>query len=105
MAVWRRSAKWKRARVAAPIARDGPDCWLCALPVPASAVRRGQRPSLEHLVARVKGGSDALDNLVLCHDACNRHLGERPVEQKRNMREKWHREARRRGRRPDLPSC
>ncbi len=100
MAVWRRSAKWKRARIAALIERDGPGCWLCTLPVPvqASATRRGRRASLEHLQARAHGGRDGLDNLVLCHDACNRHLADRPVEQKRKMREKWHREVRRRER-------
>jgi hypothetical protein len=96
MARWNRTAKWKRARIAALIARDGPGCWLCTLPISRAATRKGQRASLEHLLARCLGGSDALDNLVLCHDACNRHLGERPVEKKREMREKWHRTAERR---------
>jgi len=96
MAGWRRTAKWKRRRVAELIERDGPRCWLCTLPVPSRATRPGRRASLEHLEARCRGGSDKLDNLVLCHDACNRHLGARPVEQKWKMREKWHRTVERR---------
>lgn len=72
-------------------ARDGPDCWLCKHPIPAAPKKQGRRASIEHLCPRSLGGSDALDNLVLCHQSCNRHLADRPVEQKRKMREKWHR--------------
>lgn len=88
-----RTAKWKRARIAALIARDGSSCWLCTLPVALNATRPGRRASLEHLLARSLGGKDDLDNLVLCHAACNRHLGQRPVAQKLAMRAKWHRTA------------
>ena len=81
--------------------RDGPDCWLCSLPFNERATKPGRRRSLEHHLARTLGGTDDLANLRLCHDSCNRHLGERPPEQKLRMREKWHREtARRTGRAP-----
>lgn len=88
-----KSAKWKRARAAAIAKRDGPDCWLCTLPIPKVPMRPGKRASIEHLVAHAAGGGNGLANLVLCHDACNRHLADRPIEQKLKIREKWHRTA------------
>jgi len=93
MPAFRKSAKGKRARAAEIAARDGPGCWLCTLPIPKVPKRPGKRASIEHLIARVRGGGNALDNLVLCHDACNRHLGDRPIEQKLKMRARWHRTA------------
>jgi 5-methylcytosine-specific restriction endonuclease McrA len=93
MPSFKKTAKWKRARRAEIVRRDGPDCWLCTRPVPKAPKRAGQRASIEHLRARTHGGSDALDNLVLCHDACNRHLRDRPLEQKLKIRVKWHRAA------------
>ena len=90
MARWNKTAKWKRARMAELRERDGPLCWLCDLAIPAAPKKQGRRASIEHLVARILGGSDTFDNLVLCHDSCNRHLGDRPVEKKRKIREKWH---------------
>jgi 5-methylcytosine-specific restriction endonuclease McrA len=91
MACWNRTPEGKRARIAELIARDGPACWLCSRPIAKDSKKPGRRASLEHLVARSRGGGDTLDNLVLCHASCNTHLGERPVEQKWKMREKWHR--------------
>ena len=85
-----KTAKWKRARMTEIVRRDGPNCWLCTLPIPKLPKRPGKRASIEHLVARTLGGGNALANLVLCHDACNRHLGDRPIEQKLKIREKWH---------------
>jgi 5-methylcytosine-specific restriction endonuclease McrA len=90
---FRKSAKWKRARAAEIARRDGPDCWLCTRPIPKVPKRPGQRASIEHLVARVHGGGNELENLVLCHDACNRHLGDRPIDRKLKMRAKWHQSA------------
>jgi 5-methylcytosine-specific restriction endonuclease McrA len=97
MAHWKKTAKWKRARAAEIVARDGPLCWLCNLAILAAPKKQGRRASIEHLEARCLGGGDALENLVLCHDSCNRHLGDRRVAQKRKMREKWHRTARHKG--------
>jgi 5-methylcytosine-specific restriction endonuclease McrA len=91
MAAFRKSARWKRARIAEIARRDGPLCWLCTLPIPEAPKRPGKRASIEHLVARSAGGGDDLANLVLCHNSCNRHLAARPIEQKLKMREKWHR--------------
>jgi len=91
---WKKAAKWKRARIAELKERDGPRCWLCDLGIPANPKKQGRRASIEHLQARCHDGGDALENLVLCHDSCNRHLRDRSVEQKLRMREKWHRATR-----------
>ena len=96
MAQWKKTAKWKRARAAAIVARDGPLCWLCDRPIPSAPKKQGRRASIEHLEPRCRKGGDALGNLVLCHDSCNRHLGDRPVEQKWKMRAKWHAQGARR---------
>ena len=37
---------------------------------------------------RSLGGPSTFDNLVLCHPGCNRHLADRPREQKERMRAK-----------------
>lgn len=103
MGAWRKTAKWKRKRVGLLIDRDGHACWLCTRPLSRAATRPGRRISLEHLTPRVVGGDDRLDNLVLCHAACNRHLGERPVAKKLEIQAKWHREAKRRGAPPSRP--
>ena len=97
MAQWK-TAKWKRATVTKLIERDGPNCWLCTLPILSTPKKQGRRASIEHLIARSLNGSNSLDNLRLCHDSCNRHLGDRPVAKKWQMRAKWHKAARRNGR-------
>lgn len=93
MGVWRKTGKWKRRRVGLLLRRDGQACWLCTGPLSPNATRPGRRITLEHLTPRSAGGGDGLDNLVLCHDACNRHLRDRPADKKREIRAKWHREA------------
>jgi len=70
-------------------ARDGDDCWLCFEPINFRAVSNSKKaPTLEHLEPTSLGGSNALDNLVLCHPGCNRQLGSRPKANKLKMREK-----------------
>ncbi len=101
---FRKSARWKRARAAEIARRDGPDCWLCTRPIPKVPKRPGQRASIEHLVARAHGGRNELANLALCHDACNRHLGDRPINVKLKIRAKWHRSAGSRSA-PDTDRC
>lgn len=70
--------------------RDGFVCWLCALPLSLVPKRPGKRVSLEHLTPRSQGGGDDEGNLVICHQHCNKHLDNRPREQKEKMRLKWH---------------
>ena len=44
--------------------------------------------TLEHLVARAKGGPDHMDNLVLVHDACNKLVDNLPLIEKLKIRER-----------------
>ncbi|HEY0313297.1 MAG TPA: hypothetical protein VGC56_12475 [Allosphingosinicella sp.] len=92
MGLWRRTAEWKARRVRALLKRDGRHCWLCNRPLAATTPKEGRRTTLEQLIPRCMEGGDGLDNLVLCHAACNRHLRDHPPEKKRKIREKWHRE-------------
>jgi 5-methylcytosine-specific restriction endonuclease McrA len=70
--------------------RDGGRCWLCGAPIDFKAEPNSARaPSLEHLIARSRGGPDTMDNLVLCHPPCNRELGDVPLAEKIKAREVW----------------
>ena len=73
-------------------ARDGDKCWLCARPLKMTATKQSRRISIEHLHPRSLGGGDEIDNLVLCHGHCNRHLRDHPREKKIKIQAKWLRE-------------
>jgi 5-methylcytosine-specific restriction endonuclease McrA len=80
--------------VARLLKRDGATCWLCALPLRHPPKRPNKRISLEHLTPRSLAGGDVESNLVLCHQHCNKHLADHPLEEKLAMRKKWHATAR-----------
>ena len=46
----------------------------------------GKAGTIEHYVPRSKGGTDALENLRLCHVGCNGHLADHEPAQKERMR-------------------
>ena len=46
----------------------------------------GKAATIEHRIPKSSGGSDELDNLVLCHVGCNRHLADHLPAQKERMR-------------------
>ena len=70
--------------------RDGERCWLCDGKLDFGAVPSSARaPTIEHLIAKTHGGTNADDNLVLTHPGCNKQLGTRPVEDKRRLRAKY----------------
>ncbi len=58
------------------LARDGNLCFFCAETMPADDI------TVEHLVAKNKGGPDHTDNLVLAHEACNQRIGAMPLIKK-----------------------
>lgn len=58
------------------LARDGDLCFFCAEAMPPWDV------TIEHLVAKNKGGPDHTDNLVLAHEACNQRIGSMPLIRK-----------------------
>lgn len=56
------------------IDRDGPNCWLCEMPIRGSLVSGSQKPwsvTLDHVVEKRNGGTDKLHNLKLAHRQCN----------------------------------
>lgn len=65
----------RNRKIARILARDGEDCCYCRKPL-------GEDMTLEHRVAVSLGGSDDLDNLKLAHSACNREVGNLPVDMK-----------------------
>ncbi|MCF2515867.1 HNH endonuclease [Sphingomonas sp. G124] len=51
-----------------------------------SGARKTQKPTIEHLQPKSLDGTDALENLVLCHPGCNKQLGDRPRDEKERLR-------------------
>lgn len=49
----------------------------------------GRDATVEHLVAVALGGTDALENCVLAHAACNSFVGSRPLSEKLELRRNW----------------
>ena len=77
----------ERKRFAKVRAKNGDACWRCHHPMDFSEPRnKPKSATVEHLLPRALGGTSALDNLVLCHVGCNRHLGANAPEQKMRMR-------------------
>ncbi len=71
---WRVDPKNKAALRSTPMivtirARDGDDCFFCALPVAM------EDESAEHLVPRAHGGPNHVSNLFLAHRECNIRAG------------------------------
>nr|WP_294170414.1 HNH endonuclease [uncultured Sphingomonas sp.] len=70
--------------------RDGEVCWLCGGKLDFAAPPGSRKaPTLEHLVAKANGGGNGLDNLVLTHPGCNKHLADKPRQEKLRIRAKW----------------
>ena len=77
----------KQQRFAQLRQRDGVKCWRCYRPMRFDLPREhDQAPTIEHKLARSRGGTAALDNLVLCHRYCNRLMGDNTPEAKERMR-------------------
>lgn len=53
--------------------RDGNNCFLCDEVLPAGDT------TIEHLIPKAHGGSDALENTALSHSWCNRKRGTHPI--------------------------
>jgi hypothetical protein len=61
------------------LARDGDECWFCGDAL-------GEDCTIEHLIPRVAGGTNALVNLALAHGACNRKADDWPLARKLELR-------------------
>lgn len=61
------------------VAEYGPRCWLCGKAIAVELPRTSPRGlSIDHVVPRSKGGSNALANLRPAHLRCNISRGNRP---------------------------
>ena len=56
--------------------RDGNLCFYCHQPLTPETI------SIEHLLARSKGGTNDLANLVLAHKRCNEKVGNHSIKEK-----------------------
>lgn len=54
--------------------RDGWTCWLCGDGVLKNATGKNA-PTRDHVVPRVRGGSNRMSNLRLAHAGCNSSRG------------------------------
>jgi hypothetical protein len=61
--------------------RDGRGCFYCL------NLMTDEDASVEHLVARHKGGPNHMDNLALAHRTCNAKVGNLPLVKKLAVRE------------------
>ncbi len=59
-----------RAAREAIVKRDGPNCWICGLPFAFQ-----EKPTLDHVIPKSKGGSHRIANLKLAHYSCNTKRG------------------------------
>lgn len=71
-------AKDRRRRRRQLIKRDGPQCHWCRVPFDDLVL-----PTFDHIIPRRKGGSDALDNLVLACAPCNNDRANPPLGRRR----------------------
>jgi len=84
---WMFKREKDRQRFAKVRERDGDNCWRCHRPMNFTEPRdKAKSATVEHVQPRALGGTSALENLVLCHAGCNRHLGANIPEQKQRMR-------------------
>lgn len=68
MTAW--GGRYAQALVAATLVAYGTRCHLCL---------KGGATSADHIVPRVHGGSDSLDNLRPAHKLCNSRRGDRSI--------------------------
>lgn len=79
-----KSPKPKSASIRAKLlARDGTCCWFCGEAM-------GVDCTIEHLIAKAKGGSNSLDNYALAHQKCNADAADKPLAEKIAMRLRLH---------------
>jgi hypothetical protein len=86
---WMFQREKKRKRFEFLRKRDGDNCWRCRREMRFDLPRgHDLAPTIEHLQPKSKGGTNALDNLCLCHGRCNRLMGDATAEVKERTRQK-----------------
>lgn len=63
------------------LARDGDACFFCGEPMAPGDI------SVEHLLARLHGGPNRMENLVLAHPACNLQANHLSIMEKIKLRD------------------
>lgn len=79
-------AKRTRAQMrAALLERDGDSCWFCGTAM-------GDDCTIEHLIARARGGGNSMSNYALAHQRCNANAADLPLVEKIAMRARMRRQ-------------
>lgn len=69
------------------VSEYGATCWLCGKPIDLALPRTHRLGlTLDHVIARVNGGTNELANLRPAHSECNKRRGARSVRKTRRMR-------------------
>jgi hypothetical protein len=69
-------------RKAVLLKRDGRECFYCGKEMPDNDI------TAEHLIPLDKGGNNRLENMALCHQACNMKAGNLSLTKKVLLRDK-----------------
>lgn len=72
-------AKWRSWRVAARNRAEASHCFYCGIAFDGSAA--GTQRTVDHRLARSRGGSNALSNLVFACYACNQRKRDLPEDE------------------------
>lgn len=68
--------------------RDGDNCGICGLPVPADVLNpHPLAAEVDHVLPIARGGTHDPENLVLVHKTCNIAKGDKPAQWKRDPAE------------------
>lgn len=79
MSQWAGGGRELRSLAGLVVAEWGTTCWLCHRPIDLDTPRRTPLGlSIDHVIPRSKGGTNALENLRPAHLACNSARGNRP---------------------------
>ena len=65
----RPAGKYRSKAVQRLLERDGDCCLFCGLPL-------GDDITVEHLIAKTKGGNNSIENMALAHEVCNHEAGD-----------------------------
>jgi 5-methylcytosine-specific restriction endonuclease McrA len=71
----------RRLLLVAVSRRDGTLCHYCQVPTILTRDGHPRRRTLDHVIPQALGGTDEMENLVLCCSSCNSRKGVRRVQQ------------------------